>query len=84
MSEDNTAENFTFKRNPNLTYSPTAKTEIKALATLSLKTEYASQTDKQIFLEGVICDAGWDLSLTDRPAQWERVIGWLEEEMADG
>ena len=74
---------MTFARNPNLTQSPTAKTEIKALATLSLKTEYASQTDKQIFLEGVICDAGWDLSLTDRPAQWERVIGWLEEEMSD-
>ena len=83
MSEVSTGWNFTFARMPNLTQSPTAKDEIKALATPSLKTEYASQTDKQIFLEGVICDAGWDLSLTDRPAQWERVIGWLEEEMSD-
>ena len=83
MSDVSTGCNFTFARNPNLTQNPTAKTEIKALVTPSLKIEYANQTDKQTFLEGVICDAGWDLSLTDRPAQWDRVIGWLEEEMSD-
>lgn len=81
---DNTAENFKFSLNPDLRKSPNAMTDIKALATPTLKEEYANQTDKQIFLEGVICDAGWDLNLTDRPAQWERVIGWLEEEMSDG
>jgi len=80
---DNTTENFKFRLDPNLRKSPNAMTDIKALATPALQTEYASRTDKQLFLEGVICDAGWDLNLTDRPAQWERVIGWLEEEMSD-
>lgn len=80
---DNTAENFKFRLEPNLRKSPSAMTDIKALATDALRAEYLNQTDKQIFLEGVICDAGWDLSLTDRPAQWKRVIGWLEEEMSD-
>lgn len=84
MSEASTGWNFTYARNPSLAQNPTAKDEIKALATDALKAEYLNQTDKQIFLEGVICDAGWDLSLTDRPTQWERVIGWLEEEMPDG
>ena len=81
---DNTADNFKFRLNPDLRQNPNAMTEIKALATSTLKAEYASRTDKQLFLEGVICDADWDLSLSDRPAQWKRVIGWLEEEMADG
>ena len=80
---DNTAENFKFNLNPDLRQYPDFKAVIKSLATPTLKAEYANQTDKQIFLEGVICDAGWDLNLTDRPAQWERVIGWLEVEMAD-
>ena len=84
MSEARTEENFKFSLNPDLRQYPDAKADIKALATDALKAEYLNQTDKQIFLEGVICDAGWDLSLTDRPTQWERVIGWLEEEMPDG
>ena len=72
---------MTFLRMPNLTLNPTAKDEIQALATPALKAAYDKEADKQIFLEGVICDAGWDLSLTDRPQQWERVIGWLENKL---
>jgi len=82
MTEVSTAENFKFRLDPDLRKNPNAMTDIKDLATDALRAEYLNQTDKQIFLEGVICDAGWDLNLTDRPAQWERVIGWLEEEMA--
>jgi hypothetical protein len=56
-------------------------TDIKALATDALRAEYLNQTDKQIFLESEIVAAGWDLSLTDRPDQWDRVIGWLEDKL---
>jgi len=31
-----------------------------------------------IYLEGVIDAGGFDISLTDRPAQWDRCIEWLE------
>lgn len=72
-----------FARMPDCRISPDAKIEIKALATPAIKAQYHTEADKQIFLEEVICGAGWDLSLTDRPAQWERVIGWLEEEIAE-
>jgi len=72
---------MTFARMPNLTQNPTAKDEIEALATPALKAAYDKETDKQIFLEGEIVAAGWDLSLTNRPDQWDRVIGWLEDKL---
>jgi len=72
---------MTFARMPNLTQNPTAKEEIEALATPALKAAYDKETDKQIFLESEIVAAGWDLSLTDRPDQWDRVIGWLEDKL---
>ena len=73
--------NMTFARMPDLRQSPTAKDEIEALATPALKAAYDKETDKQIFLGGEIVAAGWDLSLTDRPDQWDRVIGWLEDKL---
>lgn len=72
---------MTFARMPDLRQSPTAKDEIEALATPALKAAYDKETDKQIFLESEIVAAGWDLSLTDRPDQWDRVIGWLEDKL---
>ena len=75
---------MTFARIPNLTQNPTAKDEIQALATPDLKAAYDKEADKRLFLEGVIFDAGWDLNLTDRPQQWKRVIGWLENKLDGG
>ena len=57
------------------------KAAIKALATQKVKTEFATETDKMIYLESVIHDSGFDISLTDRPDQWDRCIGWLEDSM---
>tara|TARA_R110001599_G_scaffold167183_1_gene357062 strand:- start:1102 stop:1287 length:186 start_codon:yes stop_codon:yes gene_type:complete len=55
------------------------KASIKALATQSVKDQYVLEADKDIYLEGVIDAGGFDISLTDRPDQWDRCIGWLEE-----
>ena len=55
------------------------KKAIQALATQSVKDQYALEVDKVIYLEGVIDDGGFDISLTDRPNQWDRCIEWLEE-----
>tara|TARA_R100000951_G_scaffold64128_1_gene54193 strand:+ start:4010 stop:4198 length:189 start_codon:yes stop_codon:yes gene_type:complete len=55
------------------------KAAIQALATQSVKAQYNAETDKAIYLESVIDAGGFDISLTDRPAQWERCIDWLEE-----
>jgi len=52
---------------------------IQALATQSVKAQYNAETDKAIYLEGVIDAGGFDISLTDRPTQWDRCIEWLEE-----
>jgi len=55
------------------------KASIKALATQSVKDQYVLEADKDIYLEGVIDAGGFDISLTDRPDQWDRCIEWLEE-----
>ena len=55
------------------------KKAIEALATQSVKDQYALEADKDIYLEGVIDAGGFDISLTDRPDQWDRCIEWLEE-----
>ena len=55
------------------------KKAIQALATQSVKDQYVLEADKDIYLEGVIDAGGFDISLTDRPAQWDRCIEWLEE-----
>jgi hypothetical protein len=54
---------------------------IEALATPEVMARYAIETDQQLYLEGVIVDAGFDISLTDRPRQWERTIEVLERAM---
>jgi hypothetical protein len=54
------------------------KANIQALATQSVKDQYALEADKDIYLESVIDDGGFDISLTDRPNQWDRCIEWLE------
>ena len=54
------------------------KAAIEALATDKVKVQYALEADKDIYLEQVIDDAGYDISLTDRPTQWNRCIEWLE------
>jgi len=54
------------------------KKAIQALATQSVKDQYALEVDKAIYLEGVIDDGGFDISLTDRPNEWDRCIQWLE------
>ena len=55
------------------------KAAILALATQKVKDQYAVEADKAIYLEGVIDAAGFDISLTDRPDQWDRCIEWLED-----
>ena len=49
-----------------------------ALCTQSVKNQYALEADKAIYLEGVIDDGGFEISLTDNPQQWDRCIEWLE------
>ena len=58
------------------------KAAIQALATQSVKDQYARETDKAIYLESVIDAGGFDISLTDRPDQWDRCIEWLENATA--
>ena len=55
------------------------KAAIQALATQKVKDQFAAVTDKMIYLDSVINDSGFELSLTDRPAQWDRCIEWLED-----
>ena len=57
------------------------KKAIQALATQSVKNKYALEADKAIYLESVIDDGGFDISLTDRPNEWDRCIEWLERRM---
>ena len=59
-------------------------TRIQALATPALKAAYGKEADKQIFLEGELDAAGFSLSLTNRPDQWDRVIGCLEDALNKG
>ncbi len=55
------------------------KKAIQALATQKIKDQYAVESDKVIYLADVIDAGGFDISLTDRPVQWDRCIEWLEE-----
>ena len=55
------------------------KKAIQALATQKVKDQYAVEADKVIYLADVIDDGGFDISLTDRPVQWDRCIEWLED-----
>ena len=55
------------------------KKAIQALATQSVKDQYAIEADKVIYLEGVIDNGGFEISLTDNWQQWDRCIEWLEE-----
>ncbi len=55
------------------------KKAIQALATQKVKDQYAVEADKVIYLADVIDAGGFDISLTDRPVQWDRCIEWLEE-----
>ena len=54
---------------------------IEALATPEVMARYATEIDRQLYLENVILDAGYDISLTDNPRQWERAINCLEMAM---
>lgn len=54
------------------------KKAIQALATQSVKDQYAIEVDKVIYLEGVIDNGGFEISLTDNWQQWDRCIEWLE------
>ena len=55
------------------------KKAIQALATQSVKDQYAIEADKVIYLESVIDNGGFEISLTDNWQQWDRCIEWLEE-----
>ena len=55
------------------------KKAIQALATQSVKDQYALEADKVIYLEIVIDNGGFEISLTDNWQQWDRCIEWLEE-----
>jgi len=55
------------------------KKAIQALATQSVKDQYALEVDKVIYLENVIDAGGFYISLTDNWQQWDRCIEWLEE-----
>ena len=55
------------------------KKAIQALATQSVKDQYALEVDKVIYLENVIDAGGFEISLTDNWQQWDRCIEWLEE-----
>tara|TARA_B110000858_G_scaffold135233_1_gene153802 strand:- start:37 stop:222 length:186 start_codon:yes stop_codon:yes gene_type:complete len=54
------------------------KKAIQALATQKVKDQYAVESDKVIYLGDVIDAGGFDISLADRPVQWDRCIEWLE------
>ena len=55
------------------------KAAIQSLATPAIAAKWLSEVDKDIYLEGVIVAAGFDISLTNRPAQWERTVDYLAD-----
>ena len=57
------------------------KEAIQILATPEVKAQYALKSDKVIYLEEVIDEGGFYISLTDNWQQWDRCIEWLENEM---
>ena len=57
------------------------KAAIQALATESVKAQYALETDKVIYLETVIYNGGFDISLTNNWQEWDRCIECLEDKM---
>ena len=60
------------------------KNAIEALATDKVANQYDLEKDKDLYLEHVIVAAGFDISLTDRPKQWDRCIEWLENALDSG
>lgn len=77
----NNTDTITFKLNPDLRQNPSVEKEIKALATDELKDLYLKAKSKRLFLHEQIVNSGWDLNLNDRPAQYKRVLSWLEEHL---
>ena len=57
------------------------KEAIQALATESVKAQYTLETDKVIYLETVIYDGGFDISLTNNWQEWDRCIEWIEDKI---
>ncbi len=57
------------------------KQNIQSLATQAVKDQYAVEIDKVIYLEQVIDNGGFYISLTDDWQQWDQCIEWLEEVM---
>ena len=57
------------------------KEAIQALATESVKAQYALETDKVIYLETVIYDGGFEISLTNNWQEWDRCIEWIEDKI---
>ena len=55
------------------------KEAIQALATPEVKTQYRLKSDKVIYLEEVIDNGGFYISLTDNWQQWDCCIEWLED-----
>ena len=57
------------------------KEAIQALATESVKAQYTLETDKVIYLETVIYNGGFDISLTNNWQEWDRCIEWIEDKI---
>ena len=55
------------------------KAAIQSIATPAIAAKWLSEVDKDLYLEGVIDAAGFDISLTNRPAQRERTVDWLAD-----
>ena len=55
------------------------KQGIQSLATPKVKVQYAVEIDKVIYLEEVIDNGGFYISLTDNWQEWDQCIEWLEE-----
>ncbi len=55
------------------------KEAIQSIATPAIAAKWLSEVDKDLYLEGVIDAAGFDISLTNRPAQWQRTVDWLAD-----
>jgi len=58
------------------------KAAIQALATQSVKDQYARETDKALYLEEIIVLADFDNINFLRADQWDRCIEWLEDATA--
>lgn len=56
-----------------------SKEQIQAIASQDMKARALDQIDLDIWLAGEIDSAGFDISLTHRPDQWERAVDWLAE-----